>query len=184
MYLFYDSNGRIASSIGALAPEELTYIPTGYTALYLDDNEYLDIKNNYTNYTIIDGMPQYTPIPDSVRLPYTQEAKIEEINIACNLEILNGFDSSVLGGESHHYKFDMEYQANMNQQMGILSLDPTIELIPWPTSIGVIVHTKPQFIQLLKDANDFKSSRLFRYFDMKSQIMNAETTDEVKLINW
>jgi len=184
MYLFYDSNGRIASSIGAVAPEELTYIPVGYTALYLDDNEYPDIKNNYTNYTIINDVPMHTPIPDSVKLPYTQEAKIEEINLACNLEILNGFVSSCTGIE-YGYKFDLEYQANLNQQMGMLSLDSAICEIPWPTkNAGVIIHQRSQFIQLLKDASDFKSSRLFRYFDMKEQIINCLTTDEVKLINW
>ena len=61
MYLFYDSNGRIASSIGALTPEELTYIPVGYTALYLDDNEYPDIKNSYTNYTEVNA-----PMEDAI----------------------------------------------------------------------------------------------------------------------
>ena len=186
MYLFYDQNGKILHYSGARSPEnKLTSIPEGTTPLYLDDEEYPDVKEKYSYYTIENNIPAYfTYVPDSVRLPSMQQAKIEEINLACNLEILGGFESSVLGGEHHHYKFDMEYQANMNQQMGLLSLDPTIELIPWPTSSGVLIHTKSQFVQLLKDASDFKSSKLFRYFDMKEQIMNAETTDEVKLINW
>jgi len=184
MYLFYDLSGRIiSSSTSSSSNDKITYIPEGLTVLYIDDNQHQDIIKNTPNYTIVDGFPIYTPISDLEKLPFIQQAKIEEINIACNKEILGGFDSLILG-ESNHYKFDMEYQANMNQQMGILSLDQTIEFIPWPTSSGVAIHTKTQFIQLLKEASDFKSSKLFRYFDLKQQIMNCQNTYDVGLINW
>ena len=43
---------------------------------------------------------------------------------------------------------------------------------------------KQQFISLLKEARDHKSGKLERYFDLKEQIMNCQSTDEVGLINW
>ena len=184
MYLFYDIDGKIIATCSAKSSDEkLTYIPEGLIALYIDDIEYTNVKNNCPDYLIIDGEPVYTPIPESLKLLPLQEGKIEEINLKCNLEIIGGFDSSVLG-ESHHYKFDMEYQANMNQQMGLISLDPTIEFIPWPTSSGVLIHTKSQFIQLLKEASDFKSNKLFRYFDLKAQILAMTTIEQVKEVVW
>ena len=187
MFLFYNDNGKIRGACGAGSPnDELTYIPEGTTSLYCDDNEYPDIGNNLSDYTIQNNILVYTPIPDIIKLPPLQEAKIEEINIACNKEILDGFDSNILGDESnfHHYKFDMEYQANFSEMANILNIDDTITEINWPVDGFMVIHTKQQFISLLKEARDHKSGKLERYFDLKEQIMNCQSTDEVGLINW
>jgi len=185
MYVFYNSNGKIIGRIGADSPnDKLTYTPHESKALYFDDNEYSELARNSSYYTIVDNIPVYTPIPDEIKLLPLQQSKIEEINLACNQEILGNFFSSCTGTE-HTYKFDMEYQANLNQQMGMLNIDETILSIPWPTvDNGIVIHNRSQFIDLLKDASDFKTSKLYRYFDLKAQVMNCQHTDEVKLIQW
>ena len=185
MYLFYDFNGIIRSSKGASNANENILTQDGLFALYLDDNNSnnKEVINNYPNYKIVNGVPIYNPILDSVKLLPLQLSKIQEINSLCNLEILDGFESSTLGG-SHHYKFDMEYQSNFSEQAYLISLGLTADIIMWPTNDGVLPHTKIQFLQLLRDAGDFKSGKLFRYFSLKELIMSATTTDEVKNINW
>jgi len=183
MYLFYNSEGDIVITKWATKPIDNLVIDKGLKALYIDDIEHQDIIKDYPNYKVIDDWPVYNPIPDNVKLPFVQESKIQEINSLCNLEILDGFESSTLGG-SHHYKFDMEYQANFSEQAYLISLGLTADIIMWPTNDGVLPHTKIQFLQLLRDAGDFKSGKLFRYFSLKELIMSATTTDEVKNINW
>jgi len=113
-------------------------------------------------------------------LEQVKEQKILELNTACNQDILNGFPSSCTGVE-HQYKFDMEYQGNFAQQGVMLSLDPTIDTVPWPTSdAGMVVHTREQFIQLCKDAQTWKGTNLYRYFDLKEQVEACTEISQVE----
>ena len=186
MYVFYDSDGKIPYCVGAISPEvKLTSIPEGTTPLYLDDEEYPDVKEKYSYYTIENNIPAYfTYVPDSVRLPSMQQAKIEEINLACNLEILNGFKSSA-SGEEHSYKFDEEYQRNFGLMIGAISVDPSLDSIPWPTkNIGIVNHTRSEFIQLYLDGKLFMESKLYRYFSLKEQILAMTSIEQIKAIVW
>ncbi len=119
-----------------------------------------------------------------VELQLAKDAKILELNTLCNQLILGGFISDATGTE-HQYKFDMEYQGNFSQQGVMLSLDPTAAAVPWPTrDAGVLVHTREQFIQLCKDAQEWKATNTYRYFDLKAQIQAAGTIDLVNLFTW
>lgn len=124
------------------------------------------------------------PVANPLTLEDYRQNKIYEINRVCNQMILGGFLSSCTGLE-HQYKFDMEYQGNFAQQGVMLSLDPAITTVLWPTSdAGVIPHTREQYIQLCKDAQAWKSTNTYRYFTMKAQIQAAGTIDLVNAFTW
>jgi len=115
-----------------------------------------------------------------------QQQKILELNTACNQDILNGFSSSCTGIE-HQYKFDEEYQGNFSKKMGLLSLVPTIQLVDWPTKdMGVVRHTREQFIQLAVDGQTHMETKLFRYFGMKAQILapTITTVEQIEAFVW
>lgn len=119
-----------------------------------------------------------------VELQNAKVAKIIELNTACNQTILNGFSSTCMGTE-HQYKFDMEYQGNITQQGVMLTLDPTIETVIWPTSdAGVIPHTREQFIQLCKDAQNWKATNIYRYFELKAQVEACTVIADVEAFVW
>jgi len=124
------------------------------------------------------------PIENPTTLDDYKKNKILEINTACNQTILGGFNSSCTGIE-HQYKFDMEYQNNINQIGIMINLDSTIENIDFPTKdAGIISHTKLQFIQLCKDAQTFKETNIYRYFTMKAQIEICETINSINGFIW
>lgn len=58
MYIQYDSQGFISPNV-SLAEEEIPNFPAmpGYTALFLDDTQYADVRNNITQYKVINGVP-------------------------------------------------------------------------------------------------------------------------------
>lgn len=117
-------------------------------------------------------------------LPEVQQQKILELNTSCNQTILGGFPSSCSGVE-HQYKFDMEYQGNITQQGVMLTLDPTITVVMWPTSdTGVLPHTREQFIQLCKEAQDWKGTNIYRYFGLKAQVEACTEIEEVEALVW
>ena len=115
-----------------------------------------------------------------------QQQKIIELNTACNQDILNGFSSFCTDVE-HQYKFDIEYQGNFGKKMALLALVPTIQTIDWPTSdAGVVPHAREQFIQLAIDGQTHMESKLFRYFEMKAQILapTITTVEQVEVFVW
>ena len=57
MYLFYDENGSMKYSCEAPHPIKGLTKQGKFTALYLDDNIHQDIRNNYGDYTVQDGVP-------------------------------------------------------------------------------------------------------------------------------
>jgi len=184
MYLFYDEYGKFIYSCEAPLPIAGLVKRGKLTGLYLDDVVDKHVIENYPDYTYIGGEPVYTPIPDSVNLPYVQQSKIEEINIACNLDILNGFASSCTGVE-HSYKFNEEWQTNFNREMNSLLLNPTILSLNWTTKDdGVMVHTREQFIILYAESKLHIDTKMARYYEMRDQIMAAQTTTQVKEFAW
>jgi len=119
-------------------------------------------------------------------LEQVQQQKIIELNIACNQDILNGFSSSCTSVE-HQYKFDEEYQANMNQRATMFLLKPTMTETWWPTKDeGVVTHTREQFVKLCEDAERVKDEKIFRYFDMKTQILapTITTVEQIEVFVW
>jgi hypothetical protein len=134
-------------------------------------------------YQYIDNNVVYNANP-VISLDKVKENKILELNTACNQSILNGFPSSCTGIE-HHYKFDMEYQGNITQQGVMLTLDPTITVVPWPTSdAGVIAHTKDQFIELCKEAQNWKGANIYRYFGLKAQVEACTEIEDAEAFMW
>jgi len=183
--IFYNSDGKIQHlSYPSSLEDKIQYIPHGTTHLYLDDNQYSYLFKKAFDYTIQDNIPIYTPVSDLIKLLPEQNQKVEYIKKQCNLDILYGFESSCTG-EVHQYKYNLEYQANFNEQANILTLDSTITEIPWNTKdAGVINHSRDEFIILLKDANNFKTSKMNDYHSMKSTISNAKTTKEIIDLKW
>lgn len=113
-----------------------------------------------------------------------KEAKIKECNALCNQTILAGFESAVLG-DAHTYQFDYEAQMNLNGQLNLMNVDPSIDTVEWKTvDAGVLSHTKAQFIQLCKDAMAFKQTNIAKYWTLKAQINAATNEETINAVIW
>jgi len=135
--------------------------------------------NDFPNLTVVE-------ITDAEKLPYVQQAKIEELNIDCNQEILNGFTSSA-SGAAHDYEFNEEWQRYLTQQATAFLLDDTLSGIDWKTKdAGMVPHNRSQFIQLFKEANDFRNTKISRLDDFENQIAltTASTMGTIVSIEW
>jgi hypothetical protein len=185
MYVFHDSAGKILGAVWADSPKvELTKIPDGTTALYLDDRVHGDVLSNLGEYTIQNGQPVFTPIPDAVKLADAQAAKIGELDAKCNETILAGFTSSALGS-AHDYDFDYEAQQNLSGMLSLFNADATIADVTWKTKdAGPLTHTKEQFLQLYKDGFAHKNGHIAHYWTLKAQVQAATTVSAVQEIVW
>lgn len=107
--------------------------------------------------------------------------KIAELKKACNLDILSGFTAT----NGHTYEFTMLDQTNMDQQHGMLLRRTDILSVNWQTvDSGEIPHTREEFFKVVDEASDFKWSKVFRYRQLKADVIAATTESEINAIVW
>jgi hypothetical protein len=122
--------------------------------------------------------------PNRNTLADYQQTKIAVLDDLCNKTILAGFTSSALGAP-HQYDFDEEAQRNFAGALALMNADSTITSITWKTvDAGPLPHTRDQFIQLCKDGFAFKESQIQKYWNLKAQVQQASSIDQVNAITW
>ena len=120
-------------------------------------------------------------------------SKLSSINITCKKAIISGFKSSSLQDE-YLYQSDRDDQLNL---MGLVAngidnflkcglatiiLENTIEkeVITWDYKL----HTIAQLKQVLGDGAKYKLDLLTKANNLKNQVQNATTVNELDGINW
>lgn len=112
---------------------------------------------------------------------YHKKKKLELINQQCEEAIVNGFTAS----NGHTYRTNRDDQINMINQRDILNSNPEIETVMWKTEDeGYIEHTREEWFQIYNEAFEHKQNQLFKYEQLKQQVINAKTHDEILAIKW
>lgn len=115
-------------------------------------------------------------ITEDVILQHHKNLKNDLLSEACEEEIIKGFTAS----NGHVYRTNRDDQVNMIGQKDILDDTDSAEPIKWRTEdAGWIDHTKDEWLQIYKEAFDFKKSTLLKYASLKDQVNNATTHDEI-----
>jgi hypothetical protein len=110
-------------------------------------------------------------------LEKVMEERIEKLSKLCNETILGGFNS--LG---YYFTFDMKDQINFTQQL--LMMDKTAP-VEWKTEDqGVKIFTGEEFLQIISDAQQHKTSNIKKYWGLKNQILGSTTHEEVLQVTW
>lgn len=114
-------------------------------------------------------------------IEFLKKDKLEKLSDTCESTICNGF----VGTNGHQYQFDYKDQDNLTQQMLFLVNDPTIVSIDWKTKdVGILTHTRDEFLQVCKDADSHKRSNFGKYWTLEAQVKSATTEDEINSIVW
>ncbi|RFP77300.1 hypothetical protein D0N41_22570, partial [Bacillus subtilis KCTC 1028 = ATCC 6051a] len=109
-------------------------------------------------------------ITEDVILQHHKNLKNDLLSEACEEEIIKGFTAS----NGHVYRTNRDDQVNMIGQKDILDDTDSAEPIKWRTEdAGWIDHTKDEWLQIYKEAFDFKKSTLLKYASLKDQVNNA-----------
>lgn len=113
-----------------------------------------------------------------------KKAKVNEVSSQCNAEILAGFESEAKNG-LNHYSFEYEDQINMLGMFTAVTIggQPFIE---WKNSSQLIcdIWTAEEFLHLYNDGMTFKTDRVRRFNQLTVDIINAESKEELELIQW
>lgn len=112
---------------------------------------------------------------------YCKQNKISELNDSCQNTIYSGFT----GTNGHKYQFGEKDQGNLTQQMLFIVNDTTITSVQWKTEdVGILSHTRADFLQVCLDADNFKRSNFGKYWNLESQVNAATTEDAINAITW
>lgn len=116
--------------------------------------------------------------------------KKQELSDSCNNEIMAGFISTIKFNEPKLYEMQLENQLNMMGRMNDLVLNEKMGL-PAPITIQYYPkgescsdYTITEFMQLCKEATNFKIERINKYKALSQQIDAATTIEEVNSIIW
>jgi hypothetical protein len=185
LYVFYDDTGKIIAAVAADHPGVvLTRIPEGTTPLYLDDATYGDVWNNLGEYTIQNGVPVYTPIPDEVKLANAKQAKNAELHVAFNDALNGGFLSSADGTE-RRYGFAPMDRENLSHAANVMALGVAQYPIPYADINGNVVNLdEAQMKQLIIDAQAHNLAQVTKLRQLLAQLQAATTIEQVNAITW
>lgn len=126
-----------------------------------------------------------TPMPEYT-IEQIKTLKKNQINADCASTIIGGFSSSALGSP-HKYDSDIEDQINL---IASFIASQALAVVPYRcTEIATGVkdwknHTQAQITQLYFDGMTFKTTQLVIASQLKFQVDNAATQNEVGLISW
>ena len=123
------------------------------------------------------------PSENALSLDRYKKEKIDELNAACEATILAGFYCEANG---HYYEFSAYDQMNFTQQYLLLVSNPELTgPIRWKTEdAGVIEHSREEFIAVCETAERHKRGNIEKYWELKAQIENARTFEEVNAVHW
>jgi hypothetical protein len=119
---------------------------------------------------------------DLAWLNYSKKEKINDLNIACDTTILNGFVSP---STQFEIEFESHDQNNLAQQAIILMNDITIFTVSWKTkNQGIQTLTREQFFGIIKESEAHKRYNIGKYWQLKAQVEASTTIEEIKEIVW
>ena len=108
------------------------------------------------------------PLSDIEIFTKTKTDAIAAINIACRLNIMDGFTSSVLG-TPHHYPYKDEDQLTILKSMSV-GVDQLIKCIDATGIKAMVLHTPAQLTQLNSEGTTFSNDCLNKAATLKEQI--------------
>lgn len=119
----------------------------------------------------------------SADIELVRNKKISELSMACENEIVSGFDSKALGA-SHKYQSDRDDQSNL---IGV-AVAGNGGLFKCSEDGGVTWeykdHTHEQIMQVIQDGKEMKLSALAKFGRLKALAKSAATVQELKAISW
>jgi hypothetical protein len=131
-------------------------------------------------YVETDRFTRLEPDPNAVS---PVDAKIAELNAACNEAILEGFTSDALGTDNA-YDFDYDAQINLGGMLNAITAGMVSTSFPWKASGIPQLHTINQFKAVFAAGLTHKNSNIGKYWMLKEQTIAATTPEEREAIVW
>lgn len=154
---------------------EQKLVENGYNSFSLQD------KNNLIALLANREGLLYSAVNDDYILQHHRDLKIELFDEMCENKIIAGFESS----NGHTYRCNRDDQLNMIGKKDQLMYDTTIETVYWRTEdSGYVALSRDEFLIVYREALSHKENTIFKYNDLKKQIIQAKNHDDIVAIIW
>jgi hypothetical protein len=111
------------------------------------------------------------------------DAKIAELNSACNAAILAGFTSDALGADNT-YDFDYDAQINLGGMLNAITAGIVLDDVIWKASGIPQTHTIDQFKIVFAHGLSHKNTNIGRFWTLKAAVYAATSDEEREAIHW
>lgn len=128
-------------------------------------------------------------VPENSELEKAKKAKVDELRTICEERIIADYRSHIViesTGKTHVYGCELTDQQNFTSKLTIISLNRGIYEQPWITkdSNVPVIHTREEFIAVATEISQKIENCIFKNKELRDQVYNAETIEEVNAINW
>lgn len=107
--------------------------------------------------------------------------RILQFKSQCESEIEKGFTAT----NGHFYRTNRDDQINMIGQRNELLENEAMTTVLWATEdAGYIEHAREEWLDIYKQAFDYKKGQLFKYDSLKQEANEASTHEELTQITW
>ncbi|AYP68265.1 tail fiber protein [Bacillus phage vB_BcoS-136] len=123
----------------------------------------------------------YNEVSDEYLLEFHKKIKTHILSDTCDELIVGGFKST----NGNIYRTNRDDQLNFIGKMIQLMNDESIDKVMWKTeNQGYVEHAREEWIDVFKEGLAHKEQTLFRYNTLKHLVKEAETDEEVVLVEW
>ena len=126
-------------------------------------------------------LPEQLSPADENTLEFVRTAKINQMSLACNRTITNGFDLA-LRGETKHFSLTAQDQINL---MSLSLMAQTQSLIPYHADgEETTFYTNDEINTIVQTATELKIYNTTYYNSLKGYINSLETIEEISAITY
>lgn len=156
--------------------EQILIDPFYYVPPYSIEERFIRPRYNRTLGKFVEG-----EINDEL-LSQFKQLKIDNLNRTCDTQIDEGFTSS----NGHRYRLTRDDQINMMGRKSELKEDETITQVDWKTEdAGYITHTREEWLNVVyREAFNYKESQIYKYNQLKQQVLACVSIDEINAVVW
>lgn len=153
-----------------------------YDALYEAMETGEEIKLVDEEHDVQEEMPQIAP-EEEVTIEYLKNSKINEMSIACNKAITNGFDVVLSDGETYHFSLTIQDQLNLIMLSAMVSAGETV--IPYHADGELCRYYSCQDISTISAAATAHKTYHITYFNsLKSWIDSLDNIQDIASVRY
>jgi len=175
-----EDQNYVRASIVSIDKDEYDALVSAFeteSEIEIDDDEVV-IEDVVDDYFIDSSDPA-----NEATIEFLKTAKLNEMSVACNRAITNGFDVTLADGESHHFSLTVQDQLNLITLSSMVAAgEPQV---PYHADGELCRYFSADEMQAIIDVAANKKTYLTTYFNsLKAYIESLETVDEIVAVTF
>lgn len=144
-----------------------------YKVVAVSEDNWITYNSNQNGYKFntLGNIETITPADIEV-FNQAKAYKLASLLASRDATIYSSFTSDAVGS-ARTYSYDKEAYDNFGRETALMGVDTTITSVYWVTDSGFTLHTREQFIQVIRDGAKHELDAKMKYYTLEAQVANV-----------